>query len=73
MKILLKGFVADGKNEPIRSAVLIDGNRIAAVSKDIYGSIAADKTYSFKNEIIAPGFIDVHGHSDISLLADPAA
>ena len=73
MKILLKGFVADGLNEPVRSAVLIDGEKIAAVSGDIYGSSAADKIYSFKNEIIAPGFIDVHGHSDISLLAAPAA
>lgn len=73
MRILLKGFVADGINEPVRKCVLTENERIIAVEKDIYGSCAADKEYSFKNEIIAPGFIDVHGHSDLSLAANPQA
>ena len=73
MKTLLKGFVADGINEPSRMAVLVENDRIIAVEKELYGSCVADKIYSFKDEIIAPGFTDVHGHSDISILACPGA
>lgn len=71
MRILLKGFVADGVNEPSRQAVLLEDQHIATVEKEIIGSSAADKVFSFKDEIIAPGFIDVHGHSDLSLPAAP--
>ena len=73
MRILLKGFVADGTAEPVRKALLVENDRIIAVENDIYGASAADKILTFKDEIIAPGFIDVHGHSDISLLASPEA
>ena len=73
MKILLKGFVCVPDFSGIsRQTVLIENDRIIAVEKDIYGSSAADKVYSFKDEIIAPGFIDAHGHSDLSALASPA-
>lgn len=73
MRVLLKGFTADGINEPSRKCVLVENDRIIAVEKDIYGASAADKILEFKDEIIAPGFIDTHGHSDISLLAYPEA
>ena len=72
MKILLKGFVCEPDFSGIsRKTVLIENERIVAVEKDIYGSSAADKICSFKDEIIAPGFIDAHGHSDLSALAFP--
>ena len=72
MKILLKGFVcASDFSSVSRQAVLIENDRITAVQKDIIGTAAADKIYSFKDEIIAPGFIDAHGHSDLSALAAP--
>ena len=73
MRILLKGFVANGIDEPSRMAVLVENDSIAAVEKDIYGSSAADMVCKFKDEIIAPGFIDTHGHSDLSLLEFPEA
>lgn len=73
MRILLKGLIADGINEPSRKVLLVENDRIIALEKDICGTGAADKTITFKDEIISPGFIDVHGHSDISLLASPAA
>ena len=58
MRILLKGFVANGIDEPSRMAVLVENDSIAAVEKDIYGSSAADMVCKFKDEIIAPGFIE---------------
>lgn len=70
MRTLLKGFVCTG-NDIKRQAVLIENGNIAAVESDIFGSCAAEKQYTFRNEIIAPGFIDAHGHSDMSLPAAP--
>ena len=52
MRILLKGFTADGINEPSRMAVLIENDRIIAVEKNIYGCSAADKIIEFKDEIM---------------------
>ena len=72
MKLLLKGFVcSDDFSSVNRRAVLIADDRIVAVENDIYGSCAADRTIEFKDEIISPGFIDAHGHSDISALSAP--
>ncbi|MBR2345224.1 MAG: amidohydrolase family protein [Lentisphaeria bacterium] len=73
MRVLLKGFICDGISEPSRSTMLIENGRIIAVKADIYGASAADKCYSFKDEIICPGFIDTHGHSDLALAAVPEA
>ena len=72
MRTLLKGFIANGLSEPFRGAVLVENDTIIAVEKDICGTSAADRILQWKDEIIAPGFIDVHGHSDLSVLADPA-
>ena len=74
MRILLKGFIADGSGkEPSRGALLFENGKIIALEKDITGTSAADKIYSFDDEIISPGFIDVHGHSDLSLMSAPSA
>ena len=73
MRTLFKGFASDGRSEPERKTILVENDRIIAVEKEIYGSSAADRIYSFKDEIISPGFIDVHGHSDMSAPAAPAA
>lgn len=72
MRYLLKGFVCSADFSTLsRKAVLIENERIAAIENDIIGSCAADRVFEFKDEIIAPGFIDAHGHSDISALAAP--
>lgn len=72
MRYLLKGFVCSADFSTLsRRALLIENDRIAAVEDDITGSCAADRVFEFKDEIIAPGFIDAHGHSDISALAEP--
>ena len=70
MRTLLKGFICDEKFSGItRGALLLEDDKIIAVEREITGSACADKVITFKDEIIAPGFIDAHGHSDISALA----
>ena len=64
-------WLADGSGSPLRrSAVLVDGERILAVEPEITAS-AADRTVELRGRILSPGFIDVHGHSDLALAARP--
>ena len=66
------GRVFDGLGGPPASAdVGIAGGRIAAI-----GDLRAAPrraTLDAEGLAVAPGFIDIHSHSDISLLADPRA
>ena len=72
MRTLLRGWLCNGAFTTIsRGALLFEDDRIIAVEKEITGSAAAEKIIDFKDEIISPGFIDAHGHSDISAVADP--
>ena len=64
------GLVLDGSGSPARTADLgIVGGRIAA-----RGTIGGDATAATMLDaaglVVCPGFIDVHSHSDLSLLLD---
>ncbi|MCQ2379530.1 MAG: amidohydrolase family protein [Victivallaceae bacterium] len=64
-------WIADGSGSPLfRGDVLVVNGRIQAVERDISGSCSADSTVDARGLVLSPGFIDVHGHSDMSLLAD---
>src|SRR5512141_2240818 len=69
---LTGGTVIDGTGGPARRAdVLLDGDRIAAVGRR---ALPADAdVVDATGMIVAPGFIDIHSHSDYTLLADPRA
>ena len=69
--ILIRGgTVLDGSGSPaIRADVGIRGDRITAVG-DLSGS-GADRVIEADGLRVAPGFIDIHTHSDISALYDP--
>ena len=65
------GAILDGAGgEPLRADLGIIGDRIAAIG-DLAGSQGEelDATGLF----VSPGFIDIHSHSDYTLLADPRA
>ena len=65
-------WVADGTiKPPFRADILTDGSTIAAVSTEKIAGIPASDTVDGGGMILAPGFIDAHGHSDIALLAAP--
>ena len=72
MKTLFRNlWLADGGTSPLRrAAVLTDGGRILGVEPEITAS-AADRTVELRGRILAPGFLDVPGHSDLSLAARP--
>ena len=65
--LLTSGTVVDGTGSPgIRADVGLAGGRIAAV-----GALAghrARRTVDVTGSVVCPGFIDVHSHSEFSLL-----
>ncbi len=62
------GSVIDGTGAATRSAdVLVHDDRIEAVGP---GPYAADRVIDATGLAVAPGFIDIHTHSDLSLLID---
>ena len=78
--ILIKnGIVHDGTgSEPYEADIGITGDRISCINKKS-GTGSHDKqhkgikTIDARDLIVAPGFIDTHGHSEFTLLADPRA
>jgi N-acyl-D-amino-acid deacylase len=72
--LLTGGMVIDGTGAPGRAAeVGLRGDRIVAVGPP--GTIAepAAKTLDVSGRVVAPGFIDMHSHTDYFLLVDPDA
>ena len=64
------GDVVDGTGGPERRAdVGVDGGRIVAV-----GAVPeARRELDAAGKVVTPGFIDIHSHSDFTLLVDPRA
>ena len=69
--VVRNGTVCDGTGGPPRTAdVAVDGDRIVAV-----GEVAATGAVEIdaRGMAVAPGFIDIHSHADLSLLVNPRA
>jgi N-acyl-D-aspartate/D-glutamate deacylase len=66
--LLTGGLVVDGTGAPPRRAdVLVRDGRVAAV-----GSVVADVPQrDVTGRVVCPGFVDIHTHSDLTLLSDP--
>lgn len=70
--LLQGGLLVDGTGSGPRPAdVGIRGGRIEHVGT-VAGPVDAARVVDLGGLVLAPGFIDIHTHSDISLLHDPA-
>ena len=68
--LLSGGAVLDGTGEPARiTDVAVADGRIAAL--DSLGRAEAAQTLDVSGLGVAPGFIDLHTHADLTLLRDP--
>src|SRR5947209_4067447 len=66
--VLRGGTVIDGTGAPRRRAdVLVRDGLIAAVGENL----RADESIDCGAQVVAPGFIDTHSHSDLKLFEDP--
>jgi N-acyl-D-aspartate/D-glutamate deacylase len=65
------GLVVDGLRSPaVQADVLLDGERILEVGRDLG---PADIVLEAEDSVVAPAFVDIHSHSDYTLLVDPRA
>jgi N-acyl-D-amino-acid deacylase len=70
--LILNAQVADGTGAPLyRADVRIVGNRIVGIGK--LAPQSGESTINAKGLVLAPGFIDIHNHSDETLPKDLAA
>ncbi len=66
------GSVVDGSGSPARRAdVAVEGERIVAVAPGLAGQ--AERVIDATGHAVAPGFIDMHSHSDLFYFACPSA
>jgi N-acyl-D-amino-acid deacylase len=75
MDVFLRGGkVIDGTGAPgQRADLLVSDGRIAAVGEqadDFVRGLAGVRTVDVSGLVLTPGFIDMHSHSDLALLAD---
>lgn len=71
--VLRGGTIIDGSGAPaVRGDVGIRGDRIVAVAPDL-GDVESARFVDASGCVIAPGFIDIHSHSDLTLVIDPLA
>jgi N-acyl-D-aspartate/D-glutamate deacylase len=69
--LITNGRIVDGTGTPAREGdVLLDGGVLAAVG---HASGQVDTVVDARGMVVAPGFIDMHSHSDFSLPDDPLA
>src|SRR5437773_5448110 len=60
------GFVIDGTGSPGREAdVVVTGGRIAGIESP--SARAVRRVIDARGQVVAPGFIDIHTHSDFTL------
>ncbi|MDV3129706.1 D-aminoacylase [Mycobacterium sp. 21AC1] len=73
MRTLIRSAtVVDGTETPrYRADVLVDGDRITEIHTDAADSPSADRVIDADGLVLAPGFIDMHAHSDLQILLNP--
>jgi N-acyl-D-amino-acid deacylase len=66
------GTVHDGTGaEPRVADVLVEDGKVAAVGE--LGTVEGAERIDATGMVVSPGFVDIHSHSDYTLLADPRA
>lgn len=70
--LIVNGTVYDGTGrEPVRADIAIAGDMIVAVEPKLAERYAAGRTIDADGLAVSPGFIDIHTHSDLSVLLNP--
>ncbi|MGW1682013.1 N-acyl-D-amino-acid deacylase family protein [Saccharopolyspora sp. NPDC002376] len=69
--VFRRATVIDGTGtDPFVGEVAVSGDRLVHVGKPT--GVRASRVIDLEGLVLCPGFIDIHTHSDVSLLLDPA-
>ncbi|HXH13170.1 MAG TPA: D-aminoacylase [Alphaproteobacteria bacterium] len=69
--LIRDGLIIDGTGNPgFYGAVGVDGERVRILRGDLAG-VEAARVIDAKGKIVCPGFIDMHAHSGLVMLAEP--
>ncbi|WP_163506635.1 N-acyl-D-amino-acid deacylase family protein [Fodinicola acaciae] len=70
--LITGGQVIDGTGATAyQASVAVAGDRIVAIGS--LDGVRAARTYDASGLVVCPGFVDIHTHSDLSLLSNPGA
>src|SRR5690606_8008272 len=70
--VLRRALIHDGSGDPaVRGDVAVSRGRIVEVGARV--GAQGDREIDLDGLALAPGFIDIHSHTDLSLLRDPRA
>ncbi|MCE2405084.1 MAG: D-aminoacylase [Dehalococcoidia bacterium] len=70
--LITGGLVIDGSGNPgFYGAVGVEGERVRVLRGDVSG-VQAPRVLDASGKVVCPGFIDVHAHSGLMILTDPA-
>ena len=68
--LITNGTIVDGAGNPgYPAAVAVEGDRVRVLRGDVSG-VAAGRRIDALGKVVAPGFIDMHSHSGLMMLAD---
>lgn len=70
--LIVNGWVVDGSGgDGFKAAVGVDGDTVRIFRGDVAG-VSAARSIDASGCVVTPGFIDMHAHSGLMMLADPA-
>ena len=70
--LIIGGTIVDGTGEPPRSGtVVVEGDRMRTLPPDAPLPANAARTIDATDRVVAPGFIDLHSHGGLVILAEP--
>lgn len=70
--IIKNGYIVDGTGNPwFRADIGINDGKVVKIGN--VDSASGYKKIEVKDLVVSPGFIDIHTHSDFSLIVDPRA
>ncbi len=69
--LIIGGLIIDGSGNPgFHGAVGVEGERVHVLRGDL-GGVGASRVIDARGRIVCPGFIDMHAHSGLVILAEP--
>lgn len=69
--LIVNGLIVDGTGNPgFYGAVAVSGETIVILRSDV-SNVEAARTIDARDHVVSPGFIDMHAHSGLMILAEP--